>query len=171
MRKILAVAAVGLALVGCAATDGLEPDVSTSGFDGARVVDIRKHGTACKSVFCTTIGAQWNSKTPDSAILRVGLANDYKPITGATLNIDGRVIELAPISPLTRFSHAGGVKDSERTFAISMRDVRSITSAGRAWLRVRTTDGAFEDSIVDSSADSKALHAIRRFLNAVDRSS
>ena len=47
--------------------------------------------------------------------------------------------------------------------------LRSIAGAQRAWLRVHTTDGYVEDAIVDGSTDSKALHAMRRFLSEVDR--
>lgn len=162
---------IGLAiLTGCATTSGTGPTVSRSGFDGSTVVDIAPHGNDCSSMTCTGLGAQWSSTTPDAAVLKVQVFNDITAITGAKLSIDGQVIELEPVRGLTNFDTTlPGLKISVKGYQIKLADLRRISSAQRAWLRVSTPTGYVEDRIVEGGSDSKALHAIRRFLAAVDQ--
>ena len=49
-----------------------------------------------------------------------------------------------------------------------MTDLRAIADARRVWVRVSSTRGWSEQAIVDGDTDSKALHALRRFLAQVD---
>jgi hypothetical protein len=92
-----------------------------------------------------------------------------KGITGAQLAIDGRVITLQSMPGLTNFSRFGDpLKQSRRDFTARIEDVRAMAAAQRAWLRVITTDGALEVAIVDGATDSKALHAMKRFLAEID---
>lgn len=58
LSSILALAA----LAGCSTTSGTGPNVTRSGFDGARVVAINGHGNACKGMLCTGLGAHWNPR-------------------------------------------------------------------------------------------------------------
>jgi hypothetical protein len=118
------------------------------------------------------LGAQWNSGLPESAVLSVYVFNDWRPITWVKLSVDGRVIELAPLKgSITTFSQPGAVsKESRRDFAVDLTLVRQVTSGGRAWLRVGTPEGYIEEAIIDGETDSKALHALRRFLAEVDKS-
>lgn len=160
-------AAAALITVGCATTAGNAPTSSVSGFDGGRVVNISGHGLACKTMVCSGLGAQWSSKSPQSAIVTVYLFNDIKGITGASLSVDGQVTSLRAVN-LTNFSRPGdAVKQSRADFVVPLQLVRSITTAQKAWLRVQTTDGYVEDAIVDGPTDSKALHALKRFLAEV----
>lgn len=153
---------------GCSTTSGLSPESTRSGFDGARVVTISHHGNACTSILCTGLGAQWTSANPADAILTVTVFNEFKGITGAALNIDGKITTIKPIG-LTNFSRPGApLKESSSNFAVPLQLLRSIAGAQRAWLRVHTTSGYLEDAIVDGATDSKALHAMRRFLAEVD---
>ncbi len=157
-----------LALAGCATTSGTGPTVSRSGFDGSTVVDISPHGNDCSSMTCTGLGAQWSSATPDAAILKVQVFNDITAITGAKLNIDGKVIDLEPMRGLTNFDKSiPGLKMSVKGYHVQLSDLRRIAAAQRAWLRVSTPSGYVEDRIVEGSSDSKAYHAIRRFLDSV----
>lgn len=168
MKLLIALAA--LALAGCATTYGTGPYVTKSGFDGSTVVDINPHGNDCTIMTCTGLGAQWSSTSPDAAVLKVQVFNDFTAITGAKLNIDGQVIDLEPMRGLTNFdTSTPGVKISVKAYHAKLSDLRRIASAQRAWLRVSTPSGYIEDRIVEGSADSKALHAIRRFLAAVDQ--
>jgi hypothetical protein len=166
-----AAALSSLALAGCmATTSGLQPTSVRSGFDGARVVNIAGHGVACRTVLCPGLGAQWSDKNPQTAIVTVYLFNEIKGVTGAQLAIDGRIVTLQPIPGLTNFSRPGDlVKESRRDFTVGLGDVRAVASAQRAWLRVQTTDGYVEEAIIDGATDSKALHALRRFLAEVDQ--
>lgn len=168
MRLSMTLAA--LALAGCATTSGTGPTVSRSGFDGSTVVDISPHGNDCSSMTCTGLGAQWSSANPQSAILKVQVFNDITAITGAQISVDGQVISLEPLRGLTNFdTSTPGLKASVKGYHVTLSDLRRISGAQRAWLRVSTPSGYVEDRIVEGPADSKALHAIRRFLAAVDQ--
>ncbi len=161
--------AAAAAAAGCATTSGNAPRETRSGFDGARVVSIAGHGLACRSVLCPGLGAEWNSKRPDMAVLSVHLFNAYAPITGAALSVGSAApVRLHdPMMP-TGLSYSAGTRQSVQSFAVPLSLVRDLAAADRAWLRVMTTDGAVEAAVVDGGADSKALHALRRFLAQVD---
>lgn len=166
LSSILALAA----LAGCSTTSGTGPNVTRSGFDGARVVTINGHGNACKGMLCTGLGAHWNSKTPADAVLVVYLFNDIKAITGAKLNIDGQTHDLTTMQTFTNFNELGAAtKESRKGFIVPLDLVRKITTSQRTWLRVQTTGGYAEDAVIDGQTDSKAYHALKRFLTAVDQ--
>lgn len=167
MRTLIALAA--LVLSACATTSGLAPTETRSGYDGARVVTVSPHGGACTSLPCLMLGAQWNDKSPDRAIITVNLHGEWKPVTSARLMIDGKEHALQPTPGLTTFNPVGqGWRESSRSFGASLAMVRSLSTADRAWLRVGTPEGTMEVAIVDGGTDSKALHAMRRFLAQVD---
>jgi hypothetical protein len=156
-------------LAGCSTTSGLQASSTRSGFDGSRVVNITPHGAACTRVLCTGLGAQWRSNRPDRAYLAVVVFNEYAAITGAQLNIDGTVHTLSSTSS-TDFSPPGtvGVRESRRDFDVPIATLRAIAASKRTWLRVVTPSGALEDAVLDGSTDSKAYHALKRFLAEVD---
>jgi len=157
-------------LAGCSTTSGTGPNVRHSGFDGARVVTIDGHGNDCSTIICTGIGAQWKSTNPTEAVLVVYIFNDIKGITGAQLNIDGKTHDLTIMMPLTNFSELGAVtKESRKGFLVPLSLVREITASKRTWLRVQTTAGNMENRVIDGQNDSKAYHALKRFLAAVDQ--
>lgn len=158
------------ALAGCATTSGSDARVSRSGFDGARIVTVNPHGNACRSMSCTGLGAQWSSKTPTQSVLVVSLFNEIKAIVGAQLNIDGQVYDLSTMQPFTNFSDFGAAtKESRKGFIVPTAMLRKITTSQRTWLRVTTTAGNYEDAVIDGQADSKAYHALKRFLASVDQ--
>ena len=169
VRLLLAGCAV-IALAGCASTTGRAPQEVRSGFDGAREVSIGGHGNACRAVVCTGLGAQWSSARPEVAVLSVYVFNEIRGITGAQLSIgDQAALQLAALPGLTNFgAPAPGLRQSRQDFAVPLSTVRQIAGADRAWLRVRTTNGYIEDAIIDGGTDSKAVHALRRFLAQVD---
>lgn len=168
MKKTLA-ALVVCALAGCATTSGMAPTETKSGFSGGRVVTISGHGNACSSFFCTGLGAQWDSSTPDRAILQVHIFNDWKGITGAALSIDGRIVELQKLPGLSQFSKPGeAVKQTTQSFGVPLSLVREVVAAKKVWIRVHTTAGYMEDAVIDGEKDSKAYHALVRFLAQVD---
>ncbi|TYK58451.1 hypothetical protein [Pseudomonas synxantha] len=159
------------ALAGCSTTSGSGANVSRSGFDGARVVTINGHGNACDSMLCTGLGAQWKSSNSNEAILVVYIFNDIVGITGAQLNIDGKTYDLNVMRPITNFNEFGAAtKESRKAFLVPLELVRKITSSHRTWLRVQTTGGSIENAVVDGDTDSKAYHALKRFLKAVEES-
>lgn len=155
-------------LAGCATTSGLEPTVARSGFDNARVVNIAPHGTSCRAAGCTSLGAQWRSSAPDQALLVVGLY-EIRAITGAQLNVDGKIITLSNSRDLTAFAQMGYVKQSTKAFQVPLATIRELADAKRAWIRVSSPTGYIEDAIIDGTTDSKAYHALIRFLASVDQ--
>lgn len=166
MRYLVILAA--LLVAGCSTTSGGSASESRSGYDGARVVSIPPHGAACTSMLCPGLGAQWNDKRPDVAIITVQLFNEWTPITTARLMIDGKETVLQPSVNGTQFNPVGqGFRNSYRDFTGPLSTLRALSTAQRAWLRVGTSQGTTEVAIVDGSTDSKALHAIRRFLAQV----
>ena len=156
---------------GCATTVGLDATETRSGFDGGRVVNIRPHGTACTGLPCISLGAQWHERSRAGALLEVQVTGDrYYGIQRAELSIDGRVLRL-PGRAVTRFDRTGTIPtmyDSRQSFGVTLQDLRDAASARRVWVRVHTLDGYVEAAIVDGATDSKALHALRRFLAQVD---
>ncbi|WP_314972844.1 hypothetical protein [Comamonas testosteroni] len=173
MRQITASLSTAFLLLvaGCANTVGLEPTTSYSGFDNANVVTIRPHGNACAEMVCTGLGAQWSAKTPETALLMVTITNEYRGIMSAQLNIDGQVVTLKKTMTATAMDAAGGIRQSTQTFVVPMSLVKGITSSKRTWLRVQTTEGSYENAVIDGEQDSKAFHALKRFLASVEQAS
>lgn len=158
------------ALAGCATTSGSDARVSRSGFDGARIVTVNPHGNACRSMSCTGLGAQWSSKTPTQSVLVVSLFNETRAIVEAQLNVDGKVYDLSNAQPFTNFSDFGAAtKESRKGFIVPTELIRKIANSQRTWLRVTTTAGNFEDAVIDGQTDSKAFHALKRFLVSVEQ--
>ncbi|UGA53562.1 hypothetical protein [Vibrio sp. VB16] len=165
MKKILF---LSLALLSaCSTTSGLDPDVSYSGFDNAKIVNITPHGNACEGMVCTGLGAQWSSDKPKTAILLVKIFNDYAGVIRAELNIDGRKVELTPTSSVTDFQNQSGMNTSLKGFVVNISLIESIISSDRTWLRVTTPTGYIEDAVIDGETDSKAYHALTRFIAQV----
>ena len=175
MRRFVLVAAVAAALAGCATNSGSDATEHRSGFSGGRIVSISPHGAICPiatmGVGCSSLGAYWDSTRPDRAQLVVMLLDArYKSISGLDLNIDGRITRLEPISLPTASERipGAGVVQSSRHFATTLAIVRELKSAKRVWLRIHTLDGYLESAIIDGAQDSKAYHAIGRFVEQVD---
>lgn len=174
MKQIMLSAAIAAltTLSGCATTSGLDPVVDHSGFDDAKTVTISPHGNDCDSMVCTGIGAQWSEAHPDSVILIINVFNDTTAVIDAKLNIDGEVVELGKTRGVTDLEVSGAagiyVRSSSKGFITSIDTVRRILDSKRTWLRVSTPTGYLEDRIIDGSDDSKAYHALKRFMSKVD---
>ena len=155
----------------CGTTTGLSPTSSSGGFDNSRKVAIRPHGTAPKSGFEATIivlGAEWNEAHRDHVILSVGVANDITGVVGAELNIDGERISLQPTATVTDMDAGGGVmKMSTKGFVTPLDTVDRILRSKRTWIRIQTPTGTMENAIIDGEKDSKAYHALVRFIREV----
>jgi len=158
--------AMAATVASCANTVGLEATETRAGFDGARVVDMAPHGTACAGMPCISLGAQWSSANPTSALLKVRLTgNAYTGIRRVELNIDGATSALETSAGLTRFSSTvPPLRDSDQVFGVPLATVQAISTAKRAWVRVHTGEGYIDAAVIDGDTDSKALHALRRFL-------
>jgi len=166
--KMISLLFMMLWVAGCATTTGTDPVIGYSGFDNAKTVSIRPHGNACSAFVCTGLGAQWNSSNPGSAILIVQIFNEYAAISRAELNIDGNIETLSSSVTVTEFSSPGSVmRESSQGFAVSLSLVEKLLSAKRVWLRVHTPTGYIEDAVLDGKKDSKAYHALSRFVAAV----
>ncbi len=175
MKKLFCATAVLLFLAGCSTTSGSDPVVSHSGFDNAKVVTIDIHGNGCSGRVCTGLGAQWSGKTPDETILIVNVYG-ISAITGAKFNIDGTVYDLKIKETFTNFtrfvSKFGSMPtESSKGFLVPTDLVRKITASQHTYLRVNTTSGYIEDTVINGQTDSKAFNALKRFLAEVDRRS
>jgi hypothetical protein len=166
MRLFLAAIAAAI-LSACANDVGTAATEQRSGFSGARVVDISPHGMHCDTA-CLSLGAQWSSEHSDSVILKVAINLQIIGITSAKVNIDGAVTDLAPLPGLTNFDTSGSLVTSTHSFTAPLSLVRQMAAGQRVWVRVGTTKGYVDDYIIDGGRDTKALHALRRFLTQVD---
>ena len=164
-------AALGAACIvaACSTTSGTEATEKRSGFDGGRVVSIAPHGTACSDFVCISLGAQWSQVAGTGAVLEVAILGAYRSITRAELSIDGRVVPLNSGNITTFATPVPGLRESRKPFGVPLQTLRDITQAKRAWVRVYTPEGYMESAVVDGATDSKALHALRRFLAQVDK--
>jgi hypothetical protein len=180
MKRILLIVAMAL-LAGCGATTGTNARSSISTFDGARVVSIDPHGTNCgMSMVCSLLGAQWSSNQPDRVQLVVSTMGEYASIQMAGLNIDGTIIPLADSAQLTQYTQSMSQtpetynvaaaqlgRTSTRSFIAPLALVDRILAARSVKMRVQT-DGVTIDSIIfEGDKDSKAHHALERFIAQV----
>lgn len=157
-----------LILSGCATTSGLAPKVSQSGFDGSKRVEIMPHGTQCKdfSKPCLNVGAVWGSKTNTTAL--IVQMQEIIGISGASLNIDGDVVDLGKPIGLTDIDTSMPVLSiSQNRFIVPNDTVDRILNSKRTWIRLDTTKGIVEDAIIDEKGDSKSFHALKRFSDQV----
>lgn len=173
MKRALLSIGLAIAVAGCASDAGLAPTSRISGFDGSRNVAIEPHGADCASMLgdCIGIGAQWSSSTPNTVLILPRVYMRYASISAASLSIDGQAVELRGPIGITRIT--GGpntlTRESTATFSTSLDTLRKLASAERAWLRIVTMDGRIESALIEPGKDTKAIHAMRRFLDEVDR--
>lgn len=158
-------------LAGCATSSGLSAKTSYSGFDNAAVVNIPPHGNIPNggmNMILTGLGAQWNQANKNEVVLIVAIFNDRTPITGAEVNIDGQKVALTPSPGITDTAAGGDImQTSTKAYLCDVATVEKIVASKRTWLRVHTPTGYLENGVIDGSKDSKAFHALRRFLNEV----
>ena len=84
--------------------------------------------------------------------------------------LDGQVYDLSNAQPFTNFSDFGAAtKESRKGFIVPTDLIRKIAASHRTWLRVTTSAGNYEDAVIDGQTDSKAYHALRRFVASVDQ--
>jgi hypothetical protein len=116
----------------------------------------------------TGIGAQWSEARKDQVILIIAVFNMYTGITGAELNIDGERIALTSTTTVTDMGAGGeSMKISTQGFVTRLDTVEKIIRSKRTWLRVHTPTGTMEDAVIDGAKDSKAYHALIRFMESV----
>ncbi len=157
---------------GCSNHSGSSVNIGYSGFDSAKTVSINPHGNICRfATVCTGIGAQWNASNPEYAILLVRVYDQYAGISKAELNIDGRKINLTPTVGVTDLNHyrIGNqiFKESTKGFIIPVAEIKKILESKKVWLRLSTPTGYLENAVIDDENDSKAYHALSRFMDAV----
>lgn len=169
MKKRLSAIFINLALLtACSTTSGSNPVIDYSGFDKAKTVFIAPHANACTSMICTGIGAQWNESNPDQALLIIAVFNDYTSIRSVKLRINDEVHVLAAAKGITEFSNIDfDYKESTRAFVIPTTIISKLIQTDDAWLRVETPTGYIEDPIIEGKKDSKAFHALKRFIEAI----
>lgn len=184
IMKYIVITGLMLLLVGCGATVGLGAKTSTSTFDGSRSVSIEPHGTNCgMSMVCSSLGAEWNSRLKDQAMLVVECMGDYSSIDAASLNIDGEIIPLQS-RVLTDYSnnmadsganHSAAMdqltRTSTRRYSVPLSLINRIAAAHSVKLRVVTSQVTIDSVVIDGSKDSKAYHALGRFLAQVAQTS
>lgn len=170
--KQLLIFAACISVLGCATTAGTEAHTSVAAFDNAKIVEISEHGAQCASSDpCIGIGGQWSSSHQDYAYMRIRTSSflSYYGITEATLRIDGVDFHLRSPERMTAMSKLSNMLyESSQSFRVPLDLFRRIERAKDVRIRVNTTKGYVDDVIISGKADSKAYHAIRRFLKAID---
>ena len=181
--KIVRLLAILTALsFGCvfSTTSGFDAEVKHSGFDNAKMVTVVAHGCDCsrctvldvnKTCFCTGLGAQWSEAHPSDAVLIVRTFAAAGEIVGAELMIDGQKYVLTPTHPIADLNSMTTAGDSQKAFSIPLDLIREVASSRRTWVRVHTATTILEDAVIDGETDSKAYHALKRFLAAVGETS
>ena len=156
-----------LLLAGCTTIDH-SPERGSTGFDSTRTVSITPHENASDRMIPTGIGAQWTAAKKDEVILIIAVFNNHVEITGAELNIGGERIALTPTANVTDMkADLNNLKTSTKGFLTTLHTVKKIVNSGRTWLRVHTPTGTMDDAVKDRARDSKAYHALKRFMNDV----
>lgn len=180
MKRIILWASLSLALAGCATTSGLNPTVSKSEFDNTKVIDIEPHGLSCKNtgVYCPTLGFRWSDDNSSSALIRIVMIDlygtqiiggDYVGIRDLRLKIDGEMITLKPVGiGLTDYNYDKITgKTSTQAYVVPTSLLTKIYSSKETLVQIVTDKGNIEDYIVKPNADTKAYHALSRFLDAI----
>lgn len=123
-------------------------------------------------MICSGIGAQWSQSSPDSVVLLIHISNDTVGISGAQLNIDGEIFNLKKTPGVTDIEVSGSngvyMKSSTKGFVSDIDVVRKILASERTWLRISTPTGYIEDRVIDGNKDSKAYHALKRFMHSIE---
>lgn len=170
--RIGLVGLVVFALAGCANTVGMDPSETVAGFDKARVVNIAPHGVGCVGGVgpCLALGAEWSSAKPGGALLTLlVLGPEYAGVQRLSIRADGQETALQSAG-LSQFKPgAPPWRESTQTFSVPLDLVRKIAGGQSVWLRAHTTTGYIDAAVIDGQQDSKAVHALRRFLAAVDK--
>ena len=180
MKRLLLCAALSLGVFGCATSSGLNPTTSKSDFDNPKTIDIKPHGLSCKNtgVYCPTIGFRWQDDNPSKAAIRLVMIDlygsqviggDYVRIGDLRLKIDGELIILKPVgSGLTSYDYDKiSGRSSTQAYVVPMALLNKIHSSKETLLQISTDKGDIEDYIVKTNADTKAYHALNRFLEAI----
>ena len=158
-----------LLLTACSTTSGLDPVVSKNGYDNSSYVHIVPHGNNCgMDMMCTGIGASWDSSQPSAALLTVQIINKPSLITSAEIKLNGKIIPLIRLPHATDLKIEHGMTETSKVFGISYAQLVELSNAKTAWLRVNTPTGYIDALIVNEQEDSKAYHALKRFVKAVN---
>ncbi|MGX5913920.1 hypothetical protein ACR0ST_04240 [Aliidiomarina sp. Khilg15.8] len=172
MRHLARAAAVAgvLVLSACSTTVGTGPKVSYSDYHNHKQVEIAPHGAACTGwdMQCSMLGAQWSEEKPDQVFFIIGTANEVTSIRGATIFVGDDEFKLSRPANNTQIDRLGTYVDSARGFSGDLSLVKAIVESPRSAIRVETPAGYMEDVIKDGEKDSKAYHALVRFLEAVE---
>ena len=146
-------------------------------FDGSTRVSVDPHGLSCgMSMVCPLLGARWTSTRADDAVLQVEVINEYVAIEGVSVNIDGQIVELEPLTgdALSRYSsnvetagRAPLARRSSRDFLAPLELVQRMHAAGNVRVRVHTRDGSVDGVLSGERRPSKAHAALGRFLSQV----
>lgn len=162
------------------AASASDAKVATDSFDGATRVSIDPHGLDCgMQMVCPLVGARWTSNRKDEAVLQVEVINAYAAIRGVQLNVDGEILELAPLDQSgTRFDsnvatagRAPVTRYSSRDYLVPLALVPKLLAAQSVKLRVVTADGTVDGTLSGGKKPSKAFGALQRFMAKVPTSS
>lgn len=180
MKRLFLCAVLSLGVFGCATSSGLSPTVSKSDFDNTQTIDITPHGLSCKNtgVYCPTLGFRWHDDNASAATIRLVMIDlygshaaggDYVRIRDLRLKIDGELVTLKPIgSGLTNYDYDKITgRTSTQAYVVPKSLLTKIYSSKETLVQIVTDKGNIEDYIVKPNADTKAYHALNRFLEAI----
>lgn len=171
IKKIFSCALLAFAVTGCANTSGLDAKTSQSTFDGAKTVRIAPHSLGCKSA-CSTMGFGWTSKSPNDVFVDLKMIQlpDYKSIQQLRFNIDGQISNFKPIQTLTDYKNEGVLgKTATQSFVIPQSYAKKLHNSKDVRVQIVTEAGSVDDYLIIGDKDSKAYHALGRFLTQLSQ--
>lgn len=160
----VAVVTGALVLAGCAGTSkgGTEAVVQVKVDNAKRVTSLAfpPQLMDCGRVsHCPTLGAQWNSATPNRAVLLVGT-------WGGKAVVEAIEFNARPHAPLRVRSRATAGTDlpGVTAFAVPMDTLERVAFGKGAWVRVTTDSGVIEENMHSGESSSPAADALKRFV-------
>lgn len=153
-----------LALAGCASSGsgGTEAvvQVKVDNAQRATTIEFPPQLIDCGRVaLCPTLGARWNSQTPNRAILLVAT-------WGGQAKVESIEFHARPHGPLRVRSLAkeGAEQPGVTAFIVPMDTMERVALSKGAWVRVHTDAGVLEESMYSGERSSPAADAFKRFV-------
>ena len=152
----------------------------TDDFDGTQHVWVDEYGLRCQDALCFALGADWNSRRPDTVVLVVQFMGAYTDIKAMALNIDGVPVTLGAPNGRTDFGQAfvftpmtysaaqeRAGRTSSRGFDIPRADFDRMLAAKTVKVRLIIEEGNIDGRLIDNGKPT--TKAFRNFQDFAER--
>lgn len=166
--KLLALPFLLLFMAGCDTFLGLTPEAKIRSIYDPRTVYIKPQATKYNGGLGTGVGAMWTESAKGKAAIVIEIYGEFADITGAELNIDGRMLTLTPVADMPTHTRVdSGIRISSRGFITDLAMIKKILRTKSTWLRVEMSTESRESAIIDGGSGSEAYNALVTFMKAV----